>query len=136
MIEINNLTKFRVGKKEFSTVAKIVLRGENKVLKTLSLAFVDKEEMQKLNKAFRKKNRPTDVLSFELNNADCIGEIVICPEVVVENAKKFGMISKKEMIKVFIHGILHLLGYDHEKTEKEATIMEQKQEFYLSKILK
>jgi probable rRNA maturation factor len=142
MIEINNLTKFAVDKKSFSQVAKKVLSGENKETETLSLAFVGKEEIAKLNKKFRKKNKPTDVLSFDLTGpygvADCmdnfLGEIIICPEVVKENAKKDRVTVKFEMMKVFIHGILHLLGYDHEKSEKQAEVMENKQNIYLSKV--
>jgi probable rRNA maturation factor len=137
MIEINNLTKGRplgrVDKKVFSTVAKIVLKGENRETETLSLAFVNKEEIKKFNKKFRGKNKPTDVLSFLLNEKQCFGEIIICPEVVKENAKKYGVSAKREIMKVFVHGILHLCGYDHEKSEKEAKIMEDKQNFYLSK---
>jgi probable rRNA maturation factor len=135
MIEINNLAKYRgVDKKTFSTVAKKVLKGENRETETVSLAFVDKAEIQKLNRKFRKKNKPTDVLSFELSDGKLIGEIIICPEVVKENAAKYKVSAKSEMFKVFVHGILHLCGYDHEKTEKEAEIMESKQEKYLSKI--
>jgi probable rRNA maturation factor len=134
MIEINNLTSFRVDKKKFSTVAKNVLKGENKETESISLAFVGKKEIEKLNKAFRKKNKPTDVLSFELNEKDCLGEIIICPDIVKENAKKYGVSAQQETMNVFIHGILHLLGYDHEKSEREALIMEQKQEKYLEKL--
>jgi probable rRNA maturation factor len=136
MIEINNLTSFVVDKKKFSTVAKKVLKGENKESESISLAFVSKEEIEKLNKTFRKKNNPTDVLSFELNERDCLGEIVICPDIVKQNAKKYRVSTEQEMIKVFIHGILHLLGYDHEKSKKDDLIMEKKQEKYLSKIFK
>lgn len=134
MIEINNLTSFRVDKKLFTGIAKKVLLGENRNREKMSLAFVSKKEMQKLNKKFRGKNKPTDVLSFKLKEGDCLGEIVICPEVVKENAKKFGTNFKKEIIKVFAHGIFHLLGYDHEKSEKEAEEMESKEEKYLSKL--
>jgi len=134
MMEINNLTKFAVDKKSFSQVAKKVLLGENREMETLSLAFVSKEEIAKLNKKFRKKNKPTDVLSFELKDDGFLGEIIICPEVVKENAKKDGITAKKEMMKVFIHGILHLCGYDHEKTEEEAEVMENRQNLYLSKV--
>jgi len=133
-IEINNLTNFIVDKKTFSTVAKKVLLGENRRTETLSLAFVGKEEIQKLNKKFRKKNKPTDVLSFNLEQPGYLGEIIICPDVVKENAKKFGVTAKSETLKVFVHGILHLCGYDHEKSEKEAEEMEAKQEKYLSKV--
>lgn len=82
MMEINNLTKFKINKKSFSQVAKKVLLGENRGTETLSLAFVSKTEMQKLNKKFRGENKPTDVLSFE-----GINEVVICPEVVKEKKK-------------------------------------------------
>jgi len=130
MIEINNLTNFPVDKKSFSQVAKKVLSGENRRTQTLSLAFVGKAEIKKLNKRFRKKNKPTDVLSFELRPEgypeNYLGEIIICPEVVKE--------KKEDIIEVFVHGTLHLCGYDHEKSEKEAEIMEKKQENYLSNI--
>ena len=126
MIEINNSTNFRKDKKSFSQVAKKVLSGENRRTETLSLAFVSKEEIKKLNRKFRKKNKPTDVLSFELKDGKYLGEIIICPEVVKENGEK--------IMRIFIHGILHLLGYDHEKSEKKAREMEEKQEKYLSKL--
>jgi probable rRNA maturation factor len=128
MIEINNLTKTKINKKSFSQVAKKVLIGENKESKTLSLAFVRKKEIQKLNKKFRKKDKPTDVLSFSLQvenfDKDYLGEIIICPEIVKE--------KKEDLEFVFIHGILHLLGYDHERSEKEAKIMEEKEKYYLN----
>ena len=139
MIEINNLTGYplaglAVDKKSFSQVAKKVLLGENRRMQTLSLAFIDKAEIKKLNKKFRKKNKPTDVLSFNLDEKDYLGEIVICPKVVKENAKRYKVSAKKEILKVFIHGILHLCGYDHEKSKKDAERMENKQEKYLSKV--
>lgn len=144
MIEINNLAGYRgVDKKTFSTVAKKVLLGENRETETVSLAFVDKTEMQKLNRKFRKKNKPTDVLSFSAQGGPAwggesennfLGEIIICPDVVKENAEKYKVSAKSEMLKVFVHGILHLCGYDHEKSEKEAEEMESKQGKYLSKL--
>jgi probable rRNA maturation factor len=124
-IEINNLTKFGIDKKSFAQVAKKVLKGENKGTQNISLAFVDKTEIKKLNKKFRKKNKATDVLSFSFDEKDFLGEIVICPEVVKEKGE--------EIMQVFIHGILHLLGYDHEKSEKEAELMEKKERFYFKK---
>lgn len=143
-IEINNLTGVpvlgrAVDKKVFLAVAKIVFKGENRKIETLSLAFVKKEEIKKLNKKFRGKNKATDVLSFEINEPfgmaqggeKVFGEIVICPEIVKENSKKYCVTYKTEMLRMFIHGILHLCGYDHEKSKKEEKIMEEKQEKYL-----
>jgi len=149
-MEINNLTNFIVDKKLFSTVAKKVLKGENRETETISLAFVNKEEIKKLNKKFRQKDKPTDVLSFEIKEGKNLGEIVICPEMVKpdKNPKgHFGPLRQgsseasgpatipveRDLVRVFVHGILHLCGYDHEKSEKEAERMEIKQEKYLSK---
>jgi probable rRNA maturation factor len=134
MIEINNFTSSVVDKAGLYTVAKKVLKGENRETETLSLAFINKSEIKKLNKKFRKKNKATDVLSFELSEKGYLGEIVICPEVVKENAKKYGVSAKEEMLKVFVHGILHLLGYDHEKSETKALEMDKKQERYLASL--
>ena len=134
MIEINNLSKTSLNKKIFSTVAKKVLSGENRRTENISLAFVDREEIKRINKKFRKKNKATDVLSFGLKERGYLGEVVICPEVVAENAKKYSNTFKAEMMKVFVHGILHLLGYDHEKSKRQAEEMEKKQKKYLSNI--
>lgn len=130
MLEINNLTRFSIDKKSFSQVAKKVLKGENRETDALSLAFVNKPEIERLNKKFRKNNKATDVLSFSLDEKGYLGEIVICPVVVKENAKKYNLVFKKELLKVFVHGILHLLGYDHEKNKKEAEKMEQREKNY------
>lgn len=133
MIEINNLTKFNIDKKLFTGVVKKVLTGENKGTENVSIAFVAKSEIQKLNKKFRGIGKPTDVLSFSAQGGpawggeDILGEVVICPEIVKE---------KKETIEeVLVHGILHLCGYDHEKSRKEAERMEKREEKYLKFII-
>jgi probable rRNA maturation factor len=139
MIEINNLTKFAVDKKSFSQVAKKVLKGENRGTETLSLAFVGKEEIKRLNKKFRKKNKPTDVLSFEMKDGKFLGEVVICPEMVKPDESQrhsdgpATIPAERDLVRVFVHGILHLCGYDHEKSEKEAEVMEEKEKKYLAK---
>lgn len=136
MIEINNLANFRVDKKFFTGVAKKVLSGENKRKENLSVAFVSPDEIQKLNAKYRKKNKPTDVLSFEKVSQfkDEFSEVVICPKVVKENTADSPLSLKREMAKVLIHGILHILGHDHEKSEKEAALMADKEKKYFSKI--
>ena len=135
-IEINNLTDFTVDKKFFSEVAKKVLKGENKEMENLSIAFVSTREMRKLNKKYRKKDKPTDVLSFEKSISFKVdfSEVVICPQFVEENAKGKKSV-KRELAKVLVHGILHTLGYDHEVSKTEEERMFKKQEYYLSKII-
>ena len=140
MIEVNNLTGFRANKDFLKKIAQKVLEGESSFAKAsedkgkkeleLSIALVGSERIRKLNKKYRKKDRPTDVLSFTYN--DKSGEIVICPQEVKKNTKKFGMNFKKELTRVLIHGILHLLGYDHEKSEQDYKKMERKENYYFN----
>ncbi|MDP1538710.1 MAG: rRNA maturation RNase YbeY [bacterium] len=130
MIEINNLTANQVDKEFLREVAKKVLISENKERLELSIVLVGQARIRELNKKYRKINKPTDVLSFNYDNT---GEIVICPSQIKENAKEYKSTYEKELAKVLIHGALHLLGYDHEKGEKEARKMEEKQKYYLKK---
>ena len=136
MIEVNNLTKFAVDKAFFLGVAKKVLKGENKEKENVSIAFVLEEEMQKLNKKYRGKDKPTDVLSFEkvsdFKEEFC--EVVICPAIVKEHAKDSKLTVKKELATVLIHGLLHCLGYDHERSKEDEEIMFKKQDYYLAKV--
>jgi probable rRNA maturation factor len=92
--------------------------------------------MTEYNKKFRNKDGPTDVLSFEYGlNEETIGDIVVSYETVARQAPEYNNSMKTELYLMIIHGILHLLGYDHEKNEKEAKIMFDKQDYYSSKYI-
>ena len=106
-----------------------VLKGEKKQ-RDMSVAFIGEGRMRKLNKKYRKKNKVTDVLTF----GEGLGEIVICLPVLKKNAKKFNSSFQEELARVLIHGTLHLLSYDHEKSEKAAEKMEETEKHYLQKI--
>ena len=142
MIEINNLTTNPIYEEFLKKIAKIVLEGEGKGKSDLSIALIGPGKMRGLNKRYLGKNRVTDVLAFGENSKfqipnskfRGIGEIVICLREVKKNAKKFKLSFEKELARVLIHGILHLLGYDHEKDEKEAEKMREKENYYLSQV--
>jgi len=136
MIEFNNLSDVAVDKRFFWGVAKKVLKGENKELENLSIAFVNPEEIKKANKKYRKKDKPTDVLSFGKgkNFKEDFLEVIICPQVIYEKTLDSSLIFREELTKALIHGILHSLGYDHEKSRKEAEIMEGREKNYFYKI--
>ncbi|MCD6270818.1 rRNA maturation RNase YbeY [bacterium] len=139
MLEINNLTNRPLDEEFLNKVANKVLEEEKKD-GVVSLVFVGPNRMRKMNYQYRKKNRVTDVLSFpEPPQKDFIappeaqkqlGEIVICPREVKKRAKREQSEFKKELARTLIHGLLHLLGYDHKKP-KEAEIMLQKENKYL-----
>lgn len=80
---------------------------------TLTLVFVDAKDIKSLNKNFRNKNRPTDVLSFESQDPEALGELVFCPEIIVSNAKDNHWSQRDEYLYMMVHGVLHLLGFDH-----------------------
>jgi len=131
MIEINNLTTNPVDEVFLKKVAKMVLEGENKEKVELSIALVGQGRMRELNKKYLGKNRATDVLAFPYNDSD---EVIVCLREVKKNVKRYKTTFEKELSEVLIHGILHLLGYDHKKGEKEAEKMREKENYYLLKI--
>jgi len=148
MIEINNLTTVSVDESFVKKISGRILK-EEKIKKefNLSVALVGSGVIKKLNKKYRGKNRATDVLSFPESKTGTtenhifkkdrnLGEIVICLSEVKKNAQKYNSNFRTEFIQVLIHGILHLLRYDHEESKKEAEKMEEKQKFYLSKFVK
>ena len=128
MVEINNLTNAPVDKKFLKKIGEEVLKKEKKDSKDLSIALIRQKEIRELNKNYRKRDKSTDVLSFKYNT---LGEVIICPEMVRANAKKFNSTFKKELARVLIHGILHLLGYSHETDAAKAKKMRKKEEDYL-----
>jgi probable rRNA maturation factor len=89
--------------------------------KTIELIFVNSKEMQELNKNFRQVDKTTDVLSFPLDFMDGfpLGSVVINIELAKNKAKEFSHSLDDEIKLMFIHGTLHLLGYDHEKDDGE-----------------
>ncbi len=136
MIEVNNLTSYSINKKLLRETASEVFKKESvgrcSARDELSIALVGQKRIKELNKRYRGKNRPTDVLSFEGEKG--LGEVVICPDEVRRNAKRFNSNFKKELNLVLIHGILHLFGYDEEAGQKKKKIMEERQKYYLLRI--
>jgi probable rRNA maturation factor len=130
MIEINNLTAKSINKEFLKKVAQKILKEENRKKLNLSIALVEPPPIRELNRKYRKKNQATDSLSFLYNDS---GEIVICPLEVKKNVKRFTSSFKKELARALIHGILHLLGYDH-RERKKGKKMQKKEEHYLSEI--
>jgi probable rRNA maturation factor len=98
----------------------------------LSVALVDEIEIRELNSRYRGNDVPTDVLSFEVDS-EMMGDVIICPSIAKEQAVKYGQTFKQEMSLLLVHGILHLLGYDHIE-DSEAEIMEAKEKDVLAKI--
>ena len=119
-----------VSSRKLRKVALEVLELVEKSQAELSIALVGNAEIRKLNAKFRKKDYPTDVLSFPAGDelptgVQLLGDVVISVERAKEQAKERRRTLNEEMVTLLIHGIVHLLGYDHERSLKDARIMDR-----------
>lgn len=119
-ILINNCQKLaRLPTKELRETAGIVLRNVVPKDVVVGVTFVDDKTIRDLNKRYRKKDRPTDVLSFE-------SDVVISVETAIRQAKYYKHNLLKELKILLVHGMLHIFGYDHVK-KKDFEIMRKKE---------
>ena len=111
----------------------------------VSVSFVDNNEIRRLNRLYRDKDKPTDVLSFPLgengvydvNNetgAVLLGDVVISIETAIKQAKMYNHPLEREVGFLTVHSMLHLLGYDHETSPLEAERMHEKEEMVLERL--
>ena len=131
MIEIRNVTRSSIDESFLKKVAERVLKEEKSKESGLSIAIVGSRRSRQLNLQYRGKDKPANVLSFPESEFG-LGEVVICPEQVKKDAKEYGMIFERALAWMLIHGILHLLDYDHEKSKPLAKRMEKRESDYLS----
>lgn len=105
----------------------------------ISLLLLDDREMREINRIRRGKDKPTDVLSFPIAESipfglPNLGEIYISWDTLKRQALEIGHSRKEEFYRLLVHGILHLLGYDHEISEKEERRMKKKEDECLALI--
>lgn len=96
----------------------------------LSILFVTRDHIRRLNHRFAGDDYATDVLAFPMledgEDESLLGDVVVCPDVAEEHAQKVGYPLSRELDTLVVHGILHLLGYDHQGKEDKAR-MERRQ---------
>lgn len=131
MIEINNRTRSKIDIRLVNTVAELFMNDHGVLDKNLSLAFVGDKTIRNLNKIYRKKDRATDVLSFE-GGGDDLGEVIIDYQQIKRQAKKYRNPIKYELLFILVHGMLHLMGYKDD-TIKGKEQMEKKAIKFLEK---
>lgn len=105
----------------------------------VSVTFVNNEEIHRLNKEYRQKDQPTDVLSFALEEGEdgavddgviprILGDIIVSVDKVLEQAKAYHHSFERELGFLTVHGFLHLLGYDHMNDEDEKIMFRRQEE--------
>ena len=116
IIDLDNQTTLHIDLDALEKIAQSLTDRE------IELIVTENDTIAALNQEYRSKDTPTDVLSFPMENAVAnmpLGSIVISADFVQEKAKELGHGEKDEFSLLFIHGLLHLLGYDHEKDHGE-----------------
>ncbi|MCL3776557.1 MULTISPECIES: rRNA maturation RNase YbeY [unclassified Actinomyces] len=134
--EVNNETEVEVDLTEFAAIAEHVLRHMHVSPRAeLNIIFIDPEPMEELHVRWLDLPGPTDVMSFPMDElrpgtdesetpAGTLGDVVICPQVAARQALEAGHSTAEEMLLLTVHGILHLLGYDHAEPEEKKEMFD------------
>ncbi|MDN3664944.1 rRNA maturation RNase YbeY [Algibacter miyuki] len=135
MIDFNYETEFKIENEEaIATWISSVISEEGYKLEEINYVFCDDEYLHKLNVEFLDHDTLTDVISFDYSMGKLVqGDIFISVERVEDNAKDFKVDFNSELNRVIVHGVLHYCGYK-DKTENDAQIMREKEEYYLAKV--
>jgi rRNA maturation RNase YbeY len=117
-------------------LARAILSDVGEASAELGILFVGDQRMRGLNRRYRGKDRTTDVLAFAMreapnSSAGLLGDVVIAVPTAVRQAKQGQRSLGEELAVLLVHGILHLCGYDHEQSEKEARRMHRRERMIL-----
>ncbi len=124
--------------KYLSSLAHKILNAVGLEKTELSILITSDEEIRELNRLYRNKDKATDVLSFpmgeEIGGWKLLGDVVISIDTARVQAKELGISLEEEVKRLLIHGIVHLLGYDHELSKEEEKRFREMEEYIQSKI--
>ncbi|MHB8905524.1 MAG: rRNA maturation RNase YbeY [Melioribacteraceae bacterium] len=111
---VYNEKGIRVDKRTVHSIVKLITSELNLYVKSLDFNFISSETIIEVNKNYLKHNYSTDIITFDYSDEKNIldGEIFISVQDAVENSKKYGVSSDNELLRLIIHGILHLIGFD------------------------
>ncbi|MCQ2285336.1 MAG: rRNA maturation RNase YbeY [Bacteroidales bacterium] len=137
MILFNTETSFQLKqKKVYKEWIKSSAENEGKKCGDINYIFNDDEQLLKVNQQFLNHDFYTDIITFDYSEGEIIsGDIYISIDRVKENANTYNVDFQTELLRVLIHGIMHLCGYK-DKSENEAKLMRQKEEFYMKRFVK
>ena len=128
-----------LARRQVAEISRMVLRAEKVRRARLSIAFVDNERITKLNREHLGHRGATDVISFALSDASegLVGDIYIAPDVARRNAAEQGSPVRDELRRLVVHGVLHVIGYDHpEGTGRYQSPMWMRQEQLVRRLVR
>ena len=128
-----------LGRERTQDIVQAVLRSEKVRNALVSITFVDKRAIARLNKKHLGHGGPTDVISFGFSRAattdPVVGDVYVCPEVARDNARGRGEQVRREVTRLVVHGTLHILGHDHPDEAREQSEMWRKQERLVARLM-
>ncbi len=135
----SQLRRARVDQPHLARLAQAILSSVGEASAALSLVLIGDRSMRRLNRQYRKKDRTTDVLAFSMRegpgpSSSLIGDVVISVPTAMRQAGRMGRSLDEELSTLLVHGILHLCGYDHERSEREAQRMQRKERWVLRRL--
>lgn len=104
---------------------KYIMKTMNVTTKSVSVVFINDEDMRNMNNEFRDLDKTTDVLSFPSDSTSYLGDIIISIDKTKKQAQEYENTLKREIYFLITHGFLHLLGYDHYNDELEKKMIKQ-----------
>ncbi len=128
VIEYGKVKLSPVFKRRVKNLIGLILQREQHFFSEINVIFTTDNRIRRINRTFLGKNRPTDVISF---NLDEVGEIYISVDTARKRVKDYGFDAEYEMARYCVHGLLHIIGYDH-KDKSKAILMGKKEEEYLA----
>ena len=136
----SSLRQWHIRTRVVTRLAQAILIKSRHPDSSLSLSLVGTTRMRQLNRTYRNRDYATDVLAFPAepfnnNPTSFLGDVVICLPTAHAQAGTFGNTPDQELLRLLIHGILHLLGYDHERSPREAKRMQRKEQAIFRKFL-
>ena len=134
-----HLRRLSVRPRTICRVTQAILRHAGSPTTELSVSLVGKTRMRSLNRTYRGRDYPTDVLAFPMKSIGehttrFLGDVVICLPVAIGQASRFDNTPDQEVLRLLVHGTLHLLGYDHEHSPQKAARMQRKERAIIKKL--
>jgi probable rRNA maturation factor len=118
-----------------AALARATLRAERVTEALISIAFVTRAAIARLNRRYLGHGGPTDVIAFAFGDP-LVGDVYICPDVARRNARALGVGVREELARLVIHGVLHVIGHDHPESDaRMASPMWRRQETILRRLM-
>ena len=137
---LNEYGKVDIPERKIKEIIKFVLKEMEKDNSEISLVLCNNDYIHFYNKEYRNKDYPTDVLSFvdgeRIGKITYLGDIIISIDKVKSQSEEYGVSFEEEFSRLLVHGILHLLGYDHETSEEDEKLMMSIQDKLVDEVLR